>query len=203
MNPRKPGSVAFSAGLELQDLDVRTRRVMVAELDGDLAGLGLLHFDPRLSERGRAEWRPLLRMALLDHDAAWLASQLERNARLVHSEGRTGPGGRVILARVPVNAAVTVAEGEFNRYYVRAVCVRTLAERGSEVVEVYRAKRVAVPRPASAQLVGRLLDARTILEEIRWVASDSVPRCGVPGGPNSGLSVRFPGRWRGRVRPRG
>lgn len=181
--------------MELHDLDPTTRRLMVAELDRDQAGKGLYHLSPRLTERGRADWSLLLRLALGERDSAWLTSELQRHGRLGETEARPGPDGSLSVARVPTTAAMTIAEGEFNRYYVRAVCRRAL-EAGHRAVEVYRAKPVVDPRPTSEALIGRLMNARTILTELRWHASDVVPPSGVPGGPNSGISVRLP-----RARP--
>lgn len=177
--------------MDLHDLDPTTRGLMVAELDRDLTGRGLLHLSPRLTARGCADWQLLLRLALGQHDAAWLAEELQRHGRLRETEEHLGPGGQVRVARVPGTAALTIAEGEVNRYYARGVCKRALAA-GLGVVEVYRAKPVAEPRPSSAALVGQLVSARKVLDELRWHASDVTPPGGVPGGPNSGISVRLP-----------
>jgi hypothetical protein len=43
---------------------------------------------------------------------------------------------------VPVTAADTLAEGEFNRFYLRGLCRRASAANMAEI-EVYRAKEVA------------------------------------------------------------
>ena len=56
--------------------------------------------------------------------------------------GRTG----IKMVKVPYTAAKTLAEGEFNRFYIRAVCRHVLESGGAEV-EIYRAKRVEQPRP--------------------------------------------------------
>lgn len=178
--------------MELHDLDPLTRNLMVVELDRDLAGKGLFYLCPRLTERGRADWPLLLRLALGKEDAGWLAEELQRHGRMNQTEQHPDPAGGTRVARVPVNAATQLAEGELNRYYVRAVCRRAI-DAGHGVVEVYRAKAVQEPRPASQGQIGRLLNARTVLTELRWCPSDVVPPCGVPGGPSSGISVRLPG----------
>jgi hypothetical protein len=92
---------------------------------------------------------------------------------------------------VPHTAADTLAEGDFNHYYCRAICRRVL-EEGKEFVEVYRAKDVREPRPRSQQLVGALVDARRLLIDLRAHPGGIDAALGIPAGPNSGLSVRVP-----------
>jgi hypothetical protein len=94
--------------------------------------------------------------------------------------------------RVPHTAADTLAEGEFNRYYVRGVCRRALEEGWRDVV-VYRAKQPQRPRPQSEALLGLRLNARELLQELRERKDDS-SHLVIPPGPNSGLSVRLPER---------
>ena len=89
---------------------------------------------------------------------------------------------------MPWNAAQTLAEGEFNRFYIRAVRRATL-EDGGETVEVYRAKAVADPRPDSEAKIGALVNAAVLLADLRQnIGIDTA--LGLPNGPNSGLSVR-------------
>ncbi len=91
---------------------------------------------------------------------------------------------------VPITAAETLAEGEFNRFYIRGVCRAVLANEQHEV-EVYRAKAVAQPRPESQAKIGTRVNAATLLDDLRHnVGVDTA--LGVPAGPNSGLSVRRP-----------
>ena len=94
----------------------------------------------------------------------------------------------IITAKVPKDANKTLAEGEFNRYYIRGVCKKAISE-GLEI-EVYRAKQVEKPRPESQALIGKTLDPKTLLDDLRErIGVDTA--LGVPAGPNSGLSVRL------------
>ncbi len=88
------------------------------------------------------------------------------------------------------NAHVVLAEGEFNRFYIRGLCARALAE-GIDEVEVCRARTSALPRPLSEERIGKRLKAATLLEDLRKHAYVETA-LGVPGGANSGLSVRIP-----------
>jgi hypothetical protein len=90
---------------------------------------------------------------------------------------------------VPQNAAQTFAEGEFNRFYARAVC-RLAIEQGQNEVRIYRARSSQSPRPESLVLVGQHRNAHDILEDIRSHSSID-PALKLPLGPNSGLSVEL------------
>ena len=92
-------------------------------------------------------------------------------------------------AAVPVNAAEVLAESEFNRYFVRGLCLRAMAE-GIERLQVFRAKRVLNPRPESEQLIGLLIDPATTLVDVRSSIGFETA-LGIPPGPGSGITVRI------------
>ena len=120
-----------------------------------------------------------------------LASELRRGSRL-NAHEVSHRQGRPYTKTVPVNAADTLAEGEFNRFYIRGLCARALAE-SIDHVEVYRAKAVTNPRPQSTAKIGVLMDPLTLLEDLRIhnTAEAVNTALGVPAGPNSGLSVQL------------
>ncbi len=62
---------------------------------------------------------------------------------------------------MPGNAATLLAENEFNRYYIRAVCLVALKNKMSEV-EVYRAKQTSSSRANSENKIGLRLPAKKI-----------------------------------------
>lgn len=97
--------------------------------------------------------------------------------------------GQVITKRVPIDAAETLAEGEFNRFYLRGLCRRAIRDR-IESVEIYRAKEVANPRSESSMMLGQRLDAQRLLADLRAnLGVDTALH--LPPGPNSGLSARL------------
>lgn len=170
--------------LQLENLDDRTRRYMLEELERDLAS-GTLYRSPRLSDRGWTDWPALLRAAIESGNDMTLADSLRVPGRLkVARPRRTGTP-----ARLPRTAAQTLAEGEFNRFYIRGVCRRTVDD-GIKEVEVYRAKRVRQPRPESQAKIGTRISAAEYLEDLRTHSGEE-PEFGFPR-PNSGLSVRLP-----------
>jgi hypothetical protein len=169
----------------LDDEAVRVR--MVDEIRSDI-DRGTLYSSIRLSATGLAEWPDLLIRAAESGGPQTLAADLGSNGRLLAYE-TSHRNGKPYQKKVPHDAPDTLAEGEFNRFYIRAVCAIAL-DRGQARVEVYRAKNVANPRTESISLVGSLVDARDLLEDLR--ANPGIDTAlGIPPGPNSGLSVRF------------
>ena len=169
------------------DLNDDVRVVMLEEIRLDQEQIGL-HMSNRLSPAGREAWPRLLAHAAESGTPLSLASELRRNGRLLTSE-MFHRNGKPYPKAVPRDAPETLAEGEFNRYYIRAICVITL-RRGQTDVEVYRAKDVTNPRPESVAKVGSRVDASALLNDLR--TSPGVESAlGIPAGPNSGLSVRL------------
>jgi hypothetical protein len=175
--------------LRLINLDSRTRRYMLDELEHDVER-GSLYFSPRLSERGRRDYESLLRAAIESLNDVLLADSLRVNNRLKDWEQRHTKSGEVVEVKVPYTAADTLAEGEFNRFYVRGICRRAIEEGVRDVI-VYRAKQPNRPRPQSEALLGLRLNARELLDDLRGHTEDK-PHLVIPPGPNSGLSVKLP-----------
>ena len=174
--------------LQLANLDEVTRTWMVEELELDVAN-GDLYLSPRLNSRGHVEYEQLLRTAFLDGDDQLLADEIRSRGLLNPSEQRRKPSGGFSTVKVPVTAAETLAEGEFNRFYVRALCRRVIDD-GIGELEVYRAKAVANPRSASEAMIGQRIDANNLLQDLRTNQGLDTS-LGLPAGPNSGLSVRL------------
>jgi len=175
--------------LKLENLDAQTRNHMTAEIKADIATTKL-YLSNRLSGRGRADYPQLLKQAAEGRDDSWLANEVRSNGRLNEMEERRKPKGGTTMARVPVTAPETLAEGEFNRFYIRGLCVRAMAASVPELI-IYRAKAVENPRPESVAKIGQKISAQALLSDLRTnIGVDTA--LGLPAGPNSGLSVRLP-----------
>lgn len=174
--------------MELANLDGRTRRLMRAEIERDLAAHALYMSD-RLSPTGEADWPNLLLAAADSGDTTSLATELSQNGRLNAQESYV-KDGIPRVRKMNRMAPQILAEGEINRFYIRALCLRAIEDHVPEV-EVYRAKAVAHPRPESLARIGMRLAPAALLEDLRThIQVDTA--LGIPGGPNSGLSVRLP-----------
>jgi len=186
--------------MELVDLD-GVRREMLDEFGRDVKE-NTLYRSPRLTEEGWPIFQELLLAAILEADGAWLAEQIRQLGLLRKYETRrrerpprtlAGPARRLghgtIRSKVPSSAADTLAQGQFNHYYMRGVCRRALAT-GQKRVKVYRARHVSQPRRESQRRLGWELNAQELLEALRAHPGEG-NHLRVPGGPNSGLSVRL------------
>jgi hypothetical protein len=176
--------------LYFENLDERTRQLMLDEMEYDIAH-HQLHISPFLSGQGQRDYEGLLREALQSGSDETLAESLRQHRRLLRTLPRRNPNGGYSIAATAENAAQVLAESEFNRYYIRALARRALEDGISELV-IYRAKPVATPRPESEARIETSLSPQELLEDLRAHPGDERPSLGVPSGPNSGLSVRLP-----------
>ncbi len=175
--------------LDLYDLDRTTRKLMLREIAFD-EERGGFYLSPRLSEKGRKDYRRLLTRAVVSYGDQWLADQLRTRGRINETQERRNPRGGVMTVKMPVNAPDILAQGEFNRYYLRALCLRAV-KRGDAKLIVHRARHSAKPRPESQRLEGTALDARRLLRDLRRRTGAAMAGV-LPVGPNSGLSARLP-----------
>src|SRR5512132_2064707 len=172
--------------LQYDNLDPTTRRYALAELDQDLA-TGSFHVSERLRPTAIADYERALQEAIRYYDDRWLEERA--SDLLVDVEERRTRSGGTTTAKIPQMAARMLAEGDFNRYYMRAICLRAI-EEGRQVVEVYRARLSMEPRPESAELEGRRLPAVEVLDHLRGPQSAD-PAVAALGRANSGLSLRL------------
>jgi len=176
--------------LYFENLDERTRQLMLEEVEYDVAH-NQLHISPFLSGQGQRDYVNLLREAVQSGNDETLAENLREHRRIIRTLPRRKPQGGYSIAGTPENAAELLAESEFNRYYIRALARRAIEDGISELV-IYRAKSVRSPRPESEALVESTISPAELLEDLRSHPGDEPPTLGVPSGPNSGLSVRLP-----------
>jgi hypothetical protein len=172
--------------LHYENLDPTTRRYALAELDADLAA-GVFRPSERLRPAAAADFQRLLHEAIRYYDDRWLEERIPD--LLVDFEPRRTPSGGETTAKLPEGAPRMLAEGEFNRYYMRGLALRAI-EEGRQVVEVYRARLSLEPRPESVELEGQRLPAREVADYLRGTTGTDSPAAAL-GRPNSGLSVRL------------
>lgn len=174
-------------GLNYKELSGNIRDLMLEELNQDVSSNNLLK-SGWLTNLGQSEWESLIRKAIEVGSDDSLAMELRLGGRLKVTAERKKPTGGFTTYKLPPHAAEIIAEGEFNRYYVRAICRQAIKD-GRVEVEVYRAKQVVVPRPESEQKIGSLFDANAVLTDLRHSVGLE-PALGIPSGPASGLSVK-------------
>jgi hypothetical protein len=172
--------------LQYENLDPTTRRYALAELDHDVAS-GAFHASDRLRPEAVGEYQRLLHEAIRYYEDRWLEDHAAD--LLVETESRRTRSGGTTTARVPQMAARMLAEGDFNRYYMRGIAQRAI-EEGRQILEVYRARLSMEPRAESAELEGKRVPAAEVLDHLRGPFSAD-PSVAPLGRTNSGLSVRL------------
>lgn len=176
-------------GLNYLNLDAATRSSMVDEIDHDI-NKGCLYISENLTPEGESEYPALLRSAASGGTDNSLADRIKPLLKSHEKPRKLKSGGFSAPPIMRINAHEMLAEGEFNRFYVRAVCLRAI-QAGVETVEVYRAKSVQTARAESEAKIGKHVSAKSLLDDLR--ANPGVDTAlGLPAGPNSGLSVRLP-----------
>ena len=176
-------------GLIYERLDERTREFMLNEIEFDMTKKNL-YISKRLNETGRDKYLELLKSAAQKHDDNWFANELRRLGCIKPFVEKQKPSGGFATVKVPINAPETLAEGEFNRFYIRGLC-RAAIEDGILELEICRGKEVSQPRLGSEARIGRMVLAEKLLEDLR-ISPGVEPALGVPSGPNSGLTARLP-----------
>ncbi|WP_319404377.1 hypothetical protein [uncultured Anaeromusa sp.] len=164
------------------DLDKRTRDFMLEEYHYD-AEKKSIYISPRLNTLGVSQYFSHLEKALSVGTEESFAQSLVNSFN--PSEQRKTPSGRYTTYKIPANANQTLAEGEFNRYYIRALCRRAL-EDGQKIL-IYRSKPVSNPRAESSKKVGQMLEPSSLLTDLR----NNIDHHFGLAIPNSGLSVRL------------
>jgi hypothetical protein len=174
---------------DFKHLDEKTRALMLEEIDADISEHTLFLSD-NLSPPGRDAYPGLLRIAAERGDETTLAADI-RLLLNTHEKPRLLQSGEYSkLPKMRSNAHEMLAEGEFNRFYIRGICRRAIDD-GIDHVVVYRAKPVEKPRSASQAKIGGEVPAQTLLDDLRGHPGVDTA-LGLPPGPNSGLSVRLP-----------
>ena len=173
--------------LNLENLDEKTRHYMLSEFDQDVARDDGIYISERLSPQGVPVYRSALREAIVSGDDGTLQNVLQEPGMLNPYDKSYMRKGKLVTPKMNVRAPQTLAEGEFNRYYVRGLCARVCDEGGGNV-EVYRARASSWERPESAALIGSQINATELLNDLRshiGEEPDLLPDV------NSGLSVRL------------
>jgi hypothetical protein len=176
-------------GLRYEELTSETRRFMLEEIQQD-EDTETLYRSPWLTQGGQGDWAEILREAATSGTDDTLAGALRLRGRIVVRAQRRKPNSQQMTwYRVGANAP-EVMSGEFNVFYCRGLCRRAIEEKVSRL-EVYRARASAQPRRDSEMKLGLLVEPEVILIDLRKTHGTE-PTFGLPPGPNTGLSLRYP-----------
>ncbi len=168
--------------LNLVDLNTpNVRAMMLQEFSADVAAR-TVYMSTNLNPSAGPAYIALMQQAIQNGNTASLAQGILNRGLLKQSYQRMKKGGGTTTVTMPKDAHTKLAEGEFNRYYLRGLCLEALAQR--KMVLVYRAKAVRQPRASSQAIIGTQLNPQQLLANLR-------NNVRVLGGPNSGISCRI------------
>jgi hypothetical protein len=174
-------------GIRYDNLDQITRNFMMQEIAS-----GGHYISPRLTTQGQIDWPELMKEAAKGYNDDWLSAQLLNRSLLLNEESYTRNNISRTRRINKEQAAQQLAEGEFNRYYIRGLCLRAISE-GIETLIVYRGKEVQDPRPESQAKIGSSVAVDQLLLNLRSNDFVEIEKAfGIPGGPNSGLTCKLP-----------
>jgi len=166
-----------------ENLDQRTRGLMNDEVDRDIQSDNL-YISKQFNDIGIQKYPDLLKKAISTGSESSLSDDLKNENCIATEKMKSGK-----WVKVPHTANKTLAEGEFNRFYIRALCRRVIEDKNG-ALEIYRAKQVSAPRSESQMRIGEPVDSKKLLDDLRKKPGVDTA-LGVPSGPNSGLSVKI------------
>jgi hypothetical protein len=169
-------------GLTYKNLDEKTRRLMLLEIERDISA-GTLYVSDNLNPHGQLVYPELIKAAARNGSDLTLAMAIHGWLNAYEKPRKLKSGGFSKPPVMRVNAHEMLAEGEFNRFYIRGVCLRAIEEGAFEVI-VYRAKMAEHARAESEQKIGQRIAAEALLRDLR--AHPGLDTAlGLPPGPNS------------------
>ncbi len=178
-------------GLNYVNLNETTRRFMLLEFE-----TGNHFLSPRLAEVAKPRWPDTLRDALQYHTDVWLERELIRRTMMLGTETLKSPMGGKTMTRAinKEQAAKTLAEGEFNRYYMRGVCLAAKARGFSQVI-VCAGKIIPHASIDLRKAIGVPMSVDALLENLRinnYTKNDAILGAPMGSGLSAFLSVRMP-----------
>ncbi|MBN7816247.1 hypothetical protein [Algoriphagus pacificus] len=169
------------AKFNFQNLDSKTRQLMLSEINSDIEQYRL-YLSDRLNSTGRDNYVTYLIKSVMEGDESMLESMLDINTHFNPTYLRQGNP-----VKMPSNASTLLSQSEFNRYYIRAICLRAV-NTGIEAVQIYRARESSWTRPESEAKIGSLISSAELLEDLRN-SIGTEPK--LFPDINSGLSVKL------------
>ena len=134
----------------VENLDEHVRQLMINEIDHDIIN-DQLHFSRKFNDTGKLMYPHLLKQAIVFGSEETLTHALKLYD--------------CFEATVSETAHEAVAENAFNRFYIRAACVR--AFENGEPFTVSQARPSDRSRPASETVIDKAAQLKALLECLR------------------------------------
>ena len=163
-----------------KNLNDQVRALMKEEVLRD-ENNGTLYISPRLNNVGKLIYSRLFIKNIMQGNDVSFAKDVGKFLKDTIIKN-----GKVVS--MPSNADEMLAQGEFNRFYIRALC--RLAIDTNKKIKIYRAKNSFKPRKNSETKIGKIVNPEALLEDLRsHPGLETI--LGLPTGPNSGISVEI------------
>ncbi len=168
---------------EFRNLDEETRKIMLQEFNEDFKANNW-YISPRLNHKGIQEFPNLITNAFTNGNEETLTNSIRPIVHLNEYE-ISHRNGKQYQKRVPINASAILGEGEFNRYYMIALCRRAISANKS--ICVYRGRESSRPRAESEMLIGKTLNPEETLNKMKDIIhiDNQIPE------PNSGITLEL------------
>ncbi|WP_313002774.1 hypothetical protein [Chryseobacterium gleum] len=128
------------ANFTFLNLDEETRKLMLSEITSDINN-GKLYLSNRLSQSGKDNYSNYLIESVTNGNEETFTNLLVQDVNFNETELVQGKP-----KKVPSNAASLLCQSEFNRYYIRAICLRAINQNQDEI-EIYRGRESSWTRP--------------------------------------------------------
>jgi hypothetical protein len=175
-----------------EELDDMTRRSMLEEFRAEQASSSPPPFRPaNLTPEGGAVFAEIMQRALLGGDEQTLAYELAQPSYWNTVTMAMRKGKLVPVHHKVSDLARTLADNEFNTWYVRGLS-RRLMDEGVEECEVYRAGPAYQRRVECTDLEGRRFSVREIYagHRAKYHPVDNPSAFSIPVGVNCHHSIR-------------
>jgi len=170
--------------MNLKQLTPQTRKTILTELDYAVK-TNALYISDRLTPQGKNSYPEIIKHHIETGTPESMADALRglfNKTEQIHKSN-----GAISTRAMPKNAPQLLAEGEFNHFYMRALCLIAIGE--NKQLKIYRARLSKKARPESEALIGQPIDPKNLLNDLRThIGSNTIS--GI-GDVNSGLSVEL------------
>jgi hypothetical protein len=171
--------------MNLVNLNADIRTLMIEEFNYDISRSQKPR-SKRLTFSGNSLYPNILKEAIQIHDDLWLSRKLI--GLFEDKEPKKYPN-KTVMSKIPDNANEVLAEGDFNRFYMRALCLFAI-KNNIPSLEIYSAKITHTPRDKSRRLLlQKFIDPTKLLNDLRNSIDDET-KIGV-GDSGSSLSVKL------------
>ena len=133
---------------------------MLGEINSDIEN-GVLYYSDRLNNLGKENYQQYLIDSATSTDEEELEKMLDINTHFNVTYLRQGKP-----VKMPTNASTLLSQSEFNRFFIRAICLKAIND-GIDNVEIYRARESSWSRPESEAKIGTFISAKDLLEDLR------------------------------------